>query len=63
MANTPINENIQMFTVKEVSSMLHIGINQAYDLVKTGKISAMRVGRSYRIPKDKLLKYIEENTK
>lgn len=39
-----------ILTVRELSVLLRIGINSAYDLVRTGIIPSVRVGRQYRIP-------------
>jgi excisionase family DNA binding protein len=46
-------------TVRELQQILRIGRNQAYALVSSGRISAHRLGGSYRIPRtaiDRLLK-------
>ncbi len=37
-------------TVKEMAEYLHIGKNQAYDLVNTGKIPSFKLGKQIRIP-------------
>ena len=36
--------------VDELMPVLKIGRNAAYDLVRSGKIKALRIGNSYRIP-------------
>ena len=48
-----------VLTVHELSKMLRIGINGAYQLVRDGTISSVRVGRQYRIPRKAVLQYLE----
>lgn len=54
--------NTDVITVKELSTILRIGINGAYDLVRTGAIQSIRVGRQYRIPRKAILDYLEQST-
>ena len=42
-------------SIDELTEVLNIGKNTAYDLVRSGKIKSVRVGRQFRIPKDALL--------
>lgn len=49
-----------VLTVRELSKMLRIGINGAYQLVRDGTISSVRVGRQYRIPRKAVLQYLEQ---
>ena len=50
--------NTDVITVKELSKILRIGINGTYDLVRTGKIKSIRVGRQFRIPRKSVLEYL-----
>lgn len=54
--------NTDVVTVKELSTILRIGINGAYDLVRTGAIQSIRVGRQYRIPRQAILDYLGQST-
>lgn len=36
--------------VKEVAAILRCGRNQAYQLVKSGEIRSVRIGRAIRVP-------------
>lgn len=38
-------------SAKELQTMLHIGRNTAYSLLKSGAVSSIRIGRKYIIPK------------
>lgn len=37
-------------SIAELQSMLRIGRNTAYELVRSGKIRSVKIGRTYRIP-------------
>lgn len=50
----------EVLTVRELSKVLRIGINGAYQLVRDGTISSVRVGRQYRIPRKAVLEYLEQ---
>lgn len=54
--------NTDVITVKELSTILRIGINGAYDFVRTGAIQSIRVGRQYRIPRQAILDYLGQST-
>ena len=47
-----------LITPEEVDVMLGCGMNTTYKLLKSGKIKAMRIGRSWRIPKRAVQEYI-----
>lgn len=37
-------------SIAELQSMLRISRNTAYELVRSGKIRSVKIGRTYRIP-------------
>ena len=39
----------------DIQSMLHIGRNSVYELLRNGKIAAIRVGKKYVIPKSSVI--------
>lgn len=47
-------------TVEELCELLKIGFNTAYALLNTGKIKAIRNGRTWRIPKQAVIDYTYE---
>ena len=47
--------------VKDVSEVLSISLNSAYCLVRSGQVRHVRMGRSYLIPKEAILEYMEQN--
>ena len=52
-------QNIPMvLSVAQLAKMLCIGKNSAYDLVNSGQISSVRVGRQIRIPRIAVYQYL-----
>ena len=49
-------------TVGELANMLQVGKNKAYELVNNGKIKSIKIGRTHKIPKINIIKYIEKYT-
>ena len=47
-----------VLSVPELAEVLHIGRNAAYELVKSGQIRCVRIGRNIRIPQSALLDYL-----
>lgn len=56
-----LNDYRDVLTVKDVCEILRIGRKTAYDLLKSGKLAYRKIGRRYKIPKDGLIRYLEEN--
>ena len=50
-----------ILSVDELTKILGIGRNTAYDLIRCGKIRSVRIGHKSRIPKDSLLEFLQEN--
>ena len=50
-----------VLTVKQVCEMLNIGRNNAYELVRSGAIKSVTIGRQIRIPKDNVIHFIEKD--
>ena len=46
-------------TVKELCHMLQIGKNTAYDLLNSGGIPSIRIGRKRLIPKTYVIEYVD----
>lgn len=47
-----------VMNIEEMSRALGVSTKAGYKLIRTGKITAMKVGRAYRIPKVHLLTYL-----
>ena len=44
--------------VEELMPILGIGRNTAYELVHSGQIKGIRIGRSIRIPKSEVIRFL-----
>lgn len=55
---TDTNSLPLVLTVSDVSKILGIGMNTAYDLIRSGAIKSVRVGRQIRVPKSALLEFL-----
>lgn len=49
-----------LLTVEEAAEALSIGRSALYDLLRLGKIESIRVGRSRRIPRESLHRYVAD---
>lgn len=45
--------------INELTEMLHIGRNKAYELVNDKKIKSIRIGKTHKIPKCYIIEYIQ----
>ena len=52
-----------VITPADVADVLNIGMNSVYKLLNSGKISAVRVGRVWRVPKRAVQEYILHEAK
>lgn len=52
-----------IITVKELQKMLKIGRTLAYELVRSGKIPSIKIGRGFRIQKEKVISYLQKEDK
>lgn len=55
-----LDEYGALLTVQELMETLNIGRNSVYELLNSGEISAFRIGRSWKIPKDSVIYYINQ---
>lgn len=56
------NEPADLITIDELCSILSIGRNAAYGLLKEEKIKAFRIGKVWKIPKMAVDEYILEQS-
>ena len=47
--------------VEDLTSILDIGRNTAYELVRCGKIRSIRIGKQLRIPKQAVIDYLNSS--
>lgn len=63
--DTMTSSNLQnkyppVLNVRQVAEILAISHNTAYELVRSGKVHSIRVGRSYRIPLEAVIDYLRK---
>ena len=47
-----------ILTVPELAEVLRIGTTQAYRILKSGKLSAFKEGKDWKIPKESVIQYV-----
>ena len=57
------NLNSELITIDELCEALMIGKNAAYKLLRSGRIKSFRLGRKWKIPRDSILIYIQQQSK
>ena len=55
-----LNQYPPVLSVNQVAEILSVSQNTAYALVRSKQIHSIRVGRSYRIPLDAVIKYLND---
>ncbi len=51
----------EWYTISEVQAILGIGSTKAYELVQTGELSAIRIGRALRVHRRDIDAWAERN--
>lgn len=61
MEKTMLIESLPLLLrVEDLMPLLSIGRNTAYNLVRSGEIRSIRIGRNYRIPREALTEYFSK---
>lgn len=47
-----------VLNVDQLCKLLHVGRNTAYELLRSQTIPSVRVGKQYRIPKNKVIEFL-----
>ena len=53
----------EMLTPIDIMNHLKLGRNRTYDLIKLSSFPKIKIGNTYRIPKDKYIKWVSDNIK
>ncbi len=54
------SENVRLtYTVEEVAEALGVGKNTAYELVRSQRLRAVKIGRRYLIPQQEVGEFLE----
>jgi excisionase family DNA binding protein len=51
-----------LLTVRDVEAELQLGRTRTYELLRSGSIPVIRVGRALRVPRDALRRWVDEET-
>lgn len=51
---------MEFYTLKEVAKMLRVSMTTIYRYVESGKLSAVKIGNSYRVTDEDLRKFIDD---
>ena len=51
-----------LLTVRDVEAALQLGRTRTYELVRSGELPVIRLGRIVRVPRDELERWIESHT-
>jgi excisionase family DNA binding protein len=49
-----------LLTVSEVAALLHVSNMTVYRLIKSGQLTAIRVGKNYRIRRIEVERYLDD---
>lgn len=60
MEKLTINQPPVVLKVEDLAKVLSIGMNSAYELVRSGQVRSVKVGRIYRIPKSAVDEYLNQ---
>ena len=49
-----------VLTVEDLMEVLNIGRNTAYEIVRSGQIRSVRIGKNYRVPRDAVEEFLKK---
>ena len=52
-----------LLTVKDVAGVFQVSKLTVYNMVKAGKLPAIKIGNTFRFKREDILNYLEEQTK
>jgi excisionase family DNA binding protein len=55
----PASRVAMLLTVRDVEAELQLGRTRTYELLRSGEIPVIRIGRVLRVPRDALLRWID----
>lgn len=53
----------EMLKPIDIMNHLKLGRNKTYELIKLSSFPKIKIGNTYRIPKDKYIKWVSDNIK
>ena len=61
MCSETVTSLQETLTVKEIKNILNIGTNAAYNLIHSRSFTVVKVGHSYRIPKESFYTWLNSS--
>lgn len=58
----PSENRPQIYSVKDLQQLLCVSHNTAYALVRSGQIRSIRIGRTYKIPKEAVEEFLRKTS-
>ena len=55
---TMLDQYEDLMTVQDIQDVLHIGKNRAYELLRDGTISSIRLGKSWEVLKEAVISFL-----
>ena len=55
---TMLEQYEDLMTVQDIQEVLHVGKNRAYELLRDGTISSIRLGKSWKVPKEAVISFL-----
>ena len=49
---------MQAYTVEQVAKMLHVGRDKVYELLRTGQLRSIKIGKLRRITEEQLVEFV-----
>jgi excisionase family DNA binding protein len=49
---------LQAYTVEQVAKMLHVGRDKVYELLRTGQLHSLKIGKLRRITEEQLAEFV-----
>ena len=62
MVNSEKDDELRLLSFSETAKRMKIGMENLYDLIKSGKIGTIQVGKRSKIAVREILRFIDENT-
>ena len=53
-----MSAHVQAYTVEQVAKMLHIGRDKVYQLLRTGQLRSIKIGKLRRITEEHLAEFV-----
>ena len=60
--DSEVRQDALLLKAEEVAKMLGLGRTKVYEMMASGELPVVRIGTAVRVPRQRLLDWIDENT-